>query len=636
MFQYEHETEWVMPEEYPDLTGRPEIAIDLETYDPHLKTHGSGWATKQGHIIGIAVAVPGMAWYFPIRHENGANFDAGATLRWMKDVCSQPDTTYVFHNAMYDVGWLRAEGIEIAGRIVDTMVAAPLIDENRFSYALNALGRDYLKETKSERTLTDAAKSMGLDPKSEMYKLPAHFVGAYAEQDAALTLRLWHHFRGIIHDDQLTTVFDLETDVFPVILDMRTKGVRVDLEKAEQVKAFLMKEEDEILSAVNKEYGQDVNIWAAASVAKAFDAAGLEYPRTATGQPSFTKNFLANHQHDLPKRIVRARELNKARTTFIDSITKFTHNGRIHADIHPLRSDDGGTVTGRFSYSSPNLQQLPSRDDFISPLIRGLFLPEEGEQWGSFDYSSQEPRIVVHYASLVHKHTLENGGRYSMSGADVFAEKYNKEPRLDFYKSLADMAGISRSQAKTCSLGIMYGMGVNKLSEQLGLDITSGKALFNDFNNSVPFVKELSNYTMEVADKNGRIRTLLGRKGRFDKWEPKAFGVHKPLPFDDALREYGHPLKRAFTYKALNKLIQGSAADQTKKAMVDLHAAGLTPMVQIHDELAVSVKDEAEARQVMEIMQSCVQLEVPSVVDAEIGPSWGEAKLTIDKAFKKS
>ena len=632
-FQYEHETEWVMPEEFPDLTGVPEIAIDLETYDPHLKEVGSGWATKQGHIIGVAVAIPGMAWYFPIRHENGANFDAKATLRWVKDVCNQPDTTYVFHNAMYDVGWLRCEGIEVAGKIVDTMIAAPLIDENRFSYSLNALGRDYLKETKSERTLTEAAKSMGLNPKSEMYKLPAHFVGAYAEQDAALTLRLWHHLRGIIHEDQLTSIFDLESKVFRVILDMRTKGVRVDMEKAESVKKFLMKEEEQILSAIKKEYGTEVNLWAAKSVALAFDAAGLEYPRTATDQPSFTKNFLANHAHDLPKKIVRARELNKARTTFIDSITRHSHNGRIHADIHQLRGDEGGTITGRFSYSNPNLQQLPSRDDFISPLIRGLFLPEPGEQWGSFDYSSQEPRIVVHYASIVHKNFLEGKARYPMNGADTFVEKYHEDPRTDFHQLAADIVGVSRKQAKTINLGLFYGMGVNKLSEQLGLDLASGKELFNQYHDAVPFVREMSNYVTERAEKNGHIRTLLGRKGRFDKWEPRSFGVHKPMAFEDALREYGHQLKRAFTYKALNKLIQGSAADQTKQAMVELHAAGIPPMVQIHDELAVSVSSAAQARQVVEIMENCVQMEIPSVVDAEIGPSWGEAKLTIGQAF---
>jgi DNA polymerase I-like protein with 3'-5' exonuclease and polymerase domains len=632
-FQFVHETEWVMPEEFPDLTGVPEIAIDLETYDPHLKTKGSGWATKEGHIIGIAVAIPGMAWYFPIRHENGGNFDPKATLRWMKDVCSQENTTYVFHNAMYDVGWLRCEGIEVKGTIVDTMIAAPLIDENRYSYALNALGRDYLKETKSERVLTEAAKSMGLDPKSEMYKLPAHFVGAYAEQDAALTLRLWHHLRGIIHEDQLTSAFELELGVFRVILDMRTRGVRVDLEKAEHVKGFLMKEEEQILSAVQKSYGAEVNIWAAASVAKAFDAAGLEYPRTATGQPSFTKNFLATHQHELPKQIVRARELNKARTTFIDSITRHAHNGRIHADIHQLRSDDGGTVTGRFSYSNPNLQQLPARDDFISPLIRGLFLPEEGQAWGSFDYSSQEPRIVVHYASIVHKNFLEGKARYPMQGADTFVEKYREDPRTDFHQLAADIVGVSRKQAKTINLGLFYGMGVNKLSEQLGLDLASGKELFNQYHAAVPFVREMSHYVTERADKNGHIRTLLGRKGRFDKWEPKAFGVHKPLPFDDAVREYGQPLKRAFTYKALNKLIQGSAADQTKKAMVELHAAGIPPMIQIHDELAVSVANKEQAQRIVQIMETCVELEIPSVVDAELGPSWGEAKKSISEMF---
>lgn len=632
-FQYEHETEWVMPEEYPDLTGIPEIAIDLETYDPHLKETGSGWATKQGHIIGVAVAIPGKAWYFPIRHENGANFDVKATLRWLKDVCNQPDTTYVFHNAMYDVGWLRCEGIEVAGQIVDTMIAAPLIDENRFSYSLNALGRDYLKETKSERTLTEAAKSMGLNPKSEMYKLPAHFVGAYAEQDAALTLRLWHHLRGIIHEDQLTSIFELESKVFRVIFDMRTKGVRVDMEKAEGVKKFLMREEEQILSAIKKEYGTDVNLWAARSVSLAFDAAGLEYPRTVHGQPSFTKNFLANHAHDLPKKIVRARELNKARTTFIDSITRHSHNGRIHADIHQLRGDEGGTITGRFSYSNPNLQQLPSRDDFISPLIRGLFLPEEGNVWGSFDYSSQEPRIVVHYASIVHKNFLEGKARYPMNGADTFVEKYREDPRTDFHQLAADIVGVSRKQAKTINLGLFYGMGVNKLSEQLGLDLASGKELFKQYHDAVPFVREMSNYVMERAEKNGHIRTLLGRKGRFDKWEPKSFGVHKPMVFEDALREYGHPLKRAFTYKALNKLIQGSAADQTKRAMVELHAAGIPPMVQIHDELAVSVRDAAQARQVVEIMENCVEMEIPSVVDAELGPSWGEAKLSISDVF---
>jgi DNA polymerase I-like protein with 3'-5' exonuclease and polymerase domains len=625
-FQYQHETEWVMPEEFPDLSREDLIAIDLETCDPDLKVTGAGWATKIGHIIGIAVAVDGRSWYFPIRHENGGNLDARMALRWLADVCSNPDCTYVFHNAMYDVGWMRAEGVEVKGRIVDTMVAAPLLDENRFSYSLNNLGFDYLKERKDERQLREAAKQMGLDPKSEMYKLPAHFVGAYAEQDAALTLRLWKHLRSLIVEEELSAIFDLEMRVLNVCLAMRGRGVRVDLNKADLVKSKLLEEELAIIAAVKRETGIEVNVWAASSVAKAFDAMGLSYPRTAkTDAPSFTKNYLNTHAHPMARSLVRARELNKARTTFIDSITKHTVNGRIHAEVHQLRSDDGGTVTGRFSYSSPNLQQIPARDAGISPLIRGLFLPEEGDKWGSFDYSSQEPRIVVHYSDLL-----------NLPGADKFVAAYQEDPRSDFHQLAADIVGVPRKQAKTINLGLFYGMGVNKLGEQLGLDFASAKELFSVYHDKVPFVRELTSKVSSIAGRRGVIRTLLGRRCRFDMWEPRAFGIHKAMTHADAVKTYSETtlLKRAFTFKALNRLIQGSAADQTKKAMVDLYDAGILPMIQIHDELALSISSKAQAEQVMEIMQNCVELRVPSVVDAELGPSWGEATKGLDEAFE--
>jgi DNA polymerase I-like protein with 3'-5' exonuclease and polymerase domains len=624
-FQFVHETEWVMPDGYPNLSDEPILAIDLETWDPELKNLGAGWASRTGHVIGVAVASERGEWYFPIRHENGPNFDARRTLAWLRDVCSHEQRTFVFHNAMYDLGWLKAEGIEVKGRIVDTMVAAPLIDENRYSYSLNNLGIDYLKERKDERTLREAAASMGLDPKSEMHKLPAHFVGRYAEQDAGLTLRLWRHLEGILIADELTSIFNLEMRVLRVCLEMRMRGVRVDLDKADQVKTRLLAEENSLLKGIKDKTGVDVSIWAAASVAKVFDALNLEYPKTSkTEAPSFTKNFLATHPHEVARSIVRARELNKARTTFIDSITKHSVRGRIHADIHQLRGDDGGTVTGRFSYSSPNLQQIPSRDEEIGPLIRGLFIPEQGELWGSFDYSSQEPRIVVHYANIL-----------NMEGAGVFAEAYQNDARSDFHQIAADIVGVPRKQAKTINLGLFYGMGVNKLSEQLGLDLATGKALFREYHEKVPFVRELSDQVSRIANSRGNIRTILGRRCRFDKWEPATFGVHKALPHDDAVREYGPTvqLKRAFTYKALNRLIQGSAADQTKKAMVDLYEAGLLPMVQIHDELAVSVANPEQAHEIVRVMQDAVPLIVPSIVDAELGPSWGEAKLSISDAW---
>ena len=615
-------TEWVMPDGYPDLSEAREVSIDLETCDPNLTSRGSGWPRKDGYVIGIAVAVDGAAWYFPIRHDNGSNLDAKQTLRWLADVCSV-ERDYIMHNAMYDLGWLWAEGIEVKGRIVDTMIVAALIDENRFSYALNALGRDYLNERKSEKDLYEAANSFGVNAKSEMWKLPAHFVRAYAEQDAALTLKLWQFFKGVIVKEDIADIFDLELQVLKVVFDMRKKGVRVDLEKAEELKVYLQREEEKVLQESG---GTNIDIWAAASIAKAFDAEGLTYPKTPkSGQPSFTKNFLANHAHALPQAVVRARELNKARTTFIDTIIKHQHNGRIHAEAHSLRSDDGGTVTGRFSYSNPNLQQVPARNAEIGPMIRGLFLPEVGELWGAFDYSSQEPRLVVHYSSLL-----------KLTGAQEFADQYNVDATTDFHQMAADIVGVPRKQAKDINLGLFYGMGKNKLAEQLGLEYEDAKDLFKEYHGKVPFVQQLADYVVNRASNKGLIRTLLGRKCRFDKWEPNAYGLYKPQTYEDAYAEHGPAIKRAFTYKALNRLIQGSAADQTKAAMVALHKEGITPLIQVHDELDISVAEPETASIIQEIMETCVDMQIPSVVDAEFGPSWGEAKKTFsDKPWSR-
>ena len=611
------QTEWVMPDSYPNLDGYKEIAIDLETKDPNLMIMGSGWARNDGHVIGIAVAVEGLSWYFPIRHELGSNFDPTITFNWLRDVVAK-DRDYIFHNAPYDVGWLRAEGIEVKGRIVDTMVCAPLINENRFSYSLNALSRDYLQEYKSEKGLREAAETFGVNPKSEMYKLPAQHVGQYAEQDASLTLRLWQQFKGLIVKEDVGSVFELETKVLRVIIDMRGKGVCVDLDRAEQVKQKLENQENNILKEIKSKSGVNVEIWAADSVAKVFDSLGLTYKKTEKTQaPSFTKNFLKNHTDPVAQMVVQARELNKARTTFIDTILKHQVRGRIHAELHPLRSELGGTVTGRFSYSNPNLQQIPARHGEIGPMIRSLFLPEEDCQWGAFDYSSQEPRIVVHYAKLM-----------NFRGAEDFADQYQKDPRTDFHQMAADIVGVPRKQAKDINLGLFYGMGSNKLAETLGLELEEAKELFAVYHKKVPFVKELADYTVNRASRKGVIRTLLGRKCRFDQWEPSKYGIWKAQSYQEAFNEHGAAIKRAFTYKALNKLVQGSAADQTKAAMVALWEEGITPMIQVHDELDVSVESDSQIKRITELMQDCVELEVPSIIDAELGPNWGEAKTT--------
>ena len=609
------ETEWVMPDELKDLRGHKEIAIDLETNDPHLKTLGSGNVTNRGHIAGVAVAVEGWSGYFPIHHESGGNMDKKLVLEWLKDILNQENTTFIFHNAMYDVCWLRSVGLTIKGPIVDTMIAASLIDENRMSYQLNSLAKHYVGIGKDEKVLVEAAKEYGLDPKADMWRMPAMFVGQYAERDAESTLKLWQRLKIEIYNQELTDVFTLETDLFPCLVDMRFKGVKVDLEKAQNIKLNLIKREETLIKKIKNLTGVDVEIMAARSIAKAFDKLKLPYDRTAkSNEPSFTKNFLQNHPHELPQAIAEARELNKAHSTFIDSITKHEVDGRIHADINQIRSDAGGTVTGRFSMSNPNLQQIPARHPELGPMIRSIFIPEEKHVWGSFDYSQQEPRILVHYAKL-----------QNLEGVDEIVDAYNQGD-ADFHQVVADMAGIERKQAKTINLGLMYGMGKNKLMAELGLMKESAEKLIRQYHSKAPFVKQLMDNVSRKANDRGKIRTLGGRACHFDLWQPVQFGVFKPLPLEQARKEYDEPLKRAFTYKALNKLIQGSAADMTKKSMVALYKNGIIPHIQIHDEVDISIESEKQAEDIIQIMESAVELKVPNKVDYEKGANWGEIK----------
>ena len=505
-------------------------------------------------------------------------------------------------------------GLKINGQIVDTMIAASLIDENRFRFDLNSLSWDYLGHGKNESALNEEAKSRGLDPKADMWQLPAMYVGSYAEKDAELTLELWQIFKKELLHQDVESIFELETDLFPCLVDMRFLGVRVDVERAHNLKQALTVQEDNLRQQIKIETGIDVQLMAARSVAKVFDKLGLPYERTAKSQaPSFTKNFISNHEHPVVRMIAKAREVNKAHTTFIDTIIKHEHKGRIHADINQIRSDQGGTVTGRFSYSNPNLQQLPARNKDLGPMIRSIFIPEKGHRWGSFDYSQQEPRLVVHYAAL-HKFPSVN---------DVI-DNYENDTSTDFHQVVADMAKIPRSQAKVINLGLFYGMGKAKLQAELGVSKDKAAELFDQYHAKVPFVKQLMNSASNRAQERGQIRTLLGRLCRFHLWEPNQFGMHKALPHEDALQEHGPGIRRAFTYKSLNKLIQGSAADMTKKAMLDLYKNGIVAHVQIHDELCISVRDQEQADKIVEIMQNAVTLEVPNKVDCELANTWGE------------
>ena len=610
-------SEWLPPASFPNLSEAKEIAIDLETCDPNMESLGPGWPRKDGYIVGYAIAIDGWSGYFPIAHGGGGNLDKRIVELWIKDVLATP-ADKIMHNAAYDLGWLRATGFMVNGTIFDTMLAAPLLDENRFNYSLNSLGFDYLQEAKSEQGLREAASDFGVHAKKELWKLPAMHVGAYAEQDAALTLKLWHHFKALMRKEEVESIFELETAVLPVLVDITLKGIHFDRVKCEQKMNEMRAKETEILKYLKSQAGMQVDIWAAQSIAAAFNRLGIDYPKTAAGAPSFTKSFLDTHEHPMAKMILEAREYNKTHGTFLEPYLKHSaKDGRIHTHFNQMRNEDGGTVTGRLSAANPNLQQVPARHEIIGPMVRGLFLPEEGDIWAANDFSSQEPRLLVHYASLL-----------GLPGAEKMAQAYRDNPDTDFHQMVADMAGINRKAAKTIGLGLMYGMGKAKLAQSLDLPLDEASELIATFHSKVPFLKGTVDSVMkriEHPSSNGSIRTLLGRKCRFPLWEPTEWGVNKALPREQALIEYGARIKRAGTYKGLNRLIQGSAADQTKAGMVALHKAGFNLLLQVHDEIALSVKTLDEARAAAELMTTAVNLEVPSRVDVESGRSWGEA-----------
>ena len=653
----QNEEEWVSEdpseERLKEILSSKVIAIDLETKDTGLMEKGPGWATNDGYVTGVAISTDTFKKYYPLNHAideqtGGGNLEnKEQVIAWLKQI-AESSNDKVFHNASYDVGWLRTLGINVKGKIHDTMVSSALINENRLSFSLDACTKAIGEPGKNDGDLWKFVKSDGnankgiKDPKKDMYKIPAKYVAIYAETDTELTYKLHMHNLKEIKKQELSEIYDIETRLIPCLVDMRAQGVRVDLEGAEKAKRFLIEEEKKLLMSIKKEAGMHVEIWAAASIAKAFDKLKIKYPRTSkTKAPSFTKQFLTRNEHPLSKLIVEAREFSKTSSTFIDGILNYEHKGRIHAEIHQMKSGEdakSGTVTGRFSYSNPNLQQIPARNPALKNLVRSLFIPDEGKKWGMIDYSQQEPRLVVHFAEACN---IANGTNFKSKRRTYDTQAFVMGYRTgdaDFHEMVAEIADVERKIAKTINLGLFYGMGKKKLAEQLNLDFTEASAIINEYNKKVPFIKDLSNEAMEILEERDYVTTVLGRRCRSFGFVPKVWG-HKGKDGESYWKteeeakkncpDYNgdETYKKAYAYKALNKLIQGSAADQTKKAMVDLYEQdGIIPHIQVHDELNISVENKEQALNIKTKMENAVELLVPSVVDYKLTKNWGESK----------
>lgn len=602
------ETGWTLPTEFPDLSNADVIGIDTETYDPDLKSKGPG-TRRDGYIIGVSVATSqGFKRYYPVRHQTGGNLDPQKVFGWLREQLNRPRQVKVGANILYDLDYLANEGVEVAGPIEDVQVAEPLLDENARSFSLDALARKYLAVTKYEGDIKAwGEKAFGKDQyKNNLWRTPVELVGPYAEVDADLPIRIREKQLRVLQSEQLLDLYHLECKLIPILLGMRRRGVRIDVQGAERLLDRLDGDIKELSSELRRITGMEVNVNTADSLAQAFTAAGVPFPRSPeTGKPTFQKAWLKHHKHPLPGLVTKTRGLMKFKSTFVQGYVLDSHiNGRIHCQFHQLRSDEHGAVSGRFSSSDPNLQNIPIRDDEVGPLIRALFLADVGEKWFAKDWSQIEYRLIVHYAAL-----------RGFLGADEAVQRYNQDRSTDFHQVVADLTGLPRKDAKNVNFGIAYGQGKDLLATNLGLSLDEAEAFLRTYHARAPFIKKLADQVKAKVEATGFVRTLLGRRRRFTQ---------------DSNGRY------EFTHKSLNALIQGSAADIMKKAMVQADADGVYravgwPLLTVHDELGKSGNPQNKVHlqaldHLHHIMENCVQLLVPLLAEGSYGDNWAEAK----------
>jgi len=630
------ETQWNRPTEFPNLSAAKMIAVDLETRDPQLLQKGPGPRRKEeegGFIAGIAVGVgprDGEQWYFPMRHESGgANFDPDMVLMWARDQLCRPNQPKLGANLMYDLDWLQDADVPVEGPFYDVQVAEPLIDENAFSYALGKLADKYVGEGKTEDAMYEwlslafGGQPTRRDQGGNIWRAPAQLAGPYAESDVRLPFLIWEEQQKIIKHENLEKVLDLETRLIPLLLAMKIRGVRVDTSQAAELDEVLVKKATEFRERL-MEFNLDPQ--SRDSLEGYCNERGIKFKRTPAGNSSFPGKWLEKHQDENLNLAYQVRRLEKHAGTFIEgTVLGNAINNRIHGQFHQLRNDDYGAVSGRFSSSNPNLQNIPARDEELGPLIRGLFLPEPDEVWYCDDWSQIEYRLLVHYAVG--------------DGADRTRRKYCDDPTTDFHKYVAQIADIDRKEAKNINFGLVYGMGEPAMAANMGRSLKEIKPIFNEYHKELPFVRETYNKVQKRAERRGYIHTLFGRRRRFNLWEPKNWNearANTAKPHAVAIEKWGEQwIKRAGGHKALNALLQGGAADIMKVAMVDIWESGVcdvlgAPLLTVHDELnwsAPQTKEADEAHQTaLEIMETCVDLRIPLKVTTGKGDSWGAAK----------
>lgn len=632
--QFLPESSWIAPRlsDLPDpktLHQAPLLGFDCETYDPELKTRGPGGVRKKGFPVGYSVAVGDFKCYLPLRH-SGGNLVFEPCQRWLQDTLSNRSQPKVTSHGSYDREWAEQDNIYIKGIVYDTEFAECLLNEERYTYNLDTLAHEYLGERKEEELMQEAAWFYGENAKSIMHLLHSKHVGLYAECDPDKSLRVFHKQMIKLKEAGSWDLFLLESELSEVFWLMRKRGVRLDEDKVALLAKEYQKKENELYAKLQREYfpSRRIDFNSSKDIASVCFQHGVkDYPTTAKGNPSFVGDWLDTQEWPFFQGISEFRTIEKLRRDFLQgAFSNSVHHGRIHTVFNQLRGDDGGTRSGRISCCNPNLLQVPSRSKFAKD-IRSCFLPELGEEWIKGDYSQQEYRIFVHYAMLT-----------QMEGAEEAGQIYIDNPEADFHKEVANMLGWEgkkgRSDAKNFNFGALYGSGIAKKAKMGKMTIEQATKIDEQYHKRVPYAKKLSKDCSMRASQRGWIKTLGGRILHFETYEPAwnedsegSLVKAVPLPYHLAVKRWpGQRLRRGQTHKALNRLVQGSAADMMKIAMINLwRKYKYVPILQVYDELDGN-GDRKVALQLKEEMENAIKLKVPVIADFAIGRSWGETE----------
>lgn len=647
---FEPSSSWEAPDigSLPSWRDAKRVAVDVETHDPKLTELGIG-VRRGGYVTGISFCLDGgRGYYLPVAHEGGDNLDPSMVWRYLRENAKAFTGEVVGARLDYDLDYLWENEVLFpqVEFYRDIQIADPLIYELELSYSLKSIGKRHGVESKDEDGLRQAARDYGLDPKKEMWRLPARFVGQYAERDVTAPFEILDKQEAILlKADQFgfdrRKIWDLESRVLPILVKMRRRGVAVDWDRLARIEKWSEDRERWALDIVYRATGVRVglgDVWKPEALAPAIKATGFELGQTSQGKPNIDKAVLDAVGGKVGWALALARKVNKLRTTFAASLRTYQTDGRIHCTFNQIAretegGDQKGARYGRLSCVDPNLQQQPSRDYFAA-MWRSVYIPEPGAIWACNDYSQQEPRWTTHFAAEM-----------DLPKAREAAQAYHDNPKLDNHDFMAKLTGLPRKAAKNIYLGLCYGEGGAKLSHDLGLptrwclsyrdgrqfrreffedmrdafhrrgELGDGtvyeaageeaQRIIDTFDERAPFIRQLAKKAEAAAKSRGFVRTVAGRVLHF---EPRGDGTYD------------------WTHKALNRVIQGSSADQMKTAMVELDRAGFFLQLQVHDETDSSAATVAEAKAIGQVMREAVPARVPFRVDTEVGANWGYIK----------